>query len=64
MNIKKYRKQANLSQEEVACKLGITQQAYSYKERGDRKFTIDEAFKLEEVLGVSIYELFEDLKKL
>ena len=64
MNIKKYRKQANLSQVEVACKLGMTQQAYSYKEMGDRKFTIDEAFKLEEVLGVSIYELFEDLKKL
>lgn len=60
MNVKKYRENLKISQKDIASKLKMTQQAYSRKERGIRKFTIDEAFKLEDILKVSIRELFEE----
>ncbi|RIZ57447.1 XRE family transcriptional regulator [Paraclostridium bifermentans] len=45
----------------MAKKLGITQQAYSRKERGERKFFVDEGFILEETLNVPLRELFKEL---
>lgn len=64
MNVRYYRDKKNLTQKQVGEILGLSQKGFSKKERGDRKFTIDEALKLEEILGVSIYELFKELKKL
>lgn len=59
MNVKRYREGLAITQKEMASKLGITQQAYSRKEKGLRGFTIEEALLLEEMLGVSIKELFK-----
>lgn len=59
MNVKTYREKLAITQKEMASKLGITQQAYSRKEKGLRGFTIEEALLLEEILGVSIKELFK-----
>lgn len=58
-SVKKYRDKNNITQEEMAKKLGITQQAYSRKERGERKFFVDEGFILEETLNVPLRELFK-----
>lgn len=60
-SIKKYREEKNITQEEMAKRLGISQQAYSRKERGERKFLIDEGFVLEETLNVPLRELFKEL---
>lgn len=60
MNVKKYREGLAITQKEMASRLNITQQAYSRKEKGLRGFTIGEALLLEEILGVSIKELFKD----
>lgn len=62
MNIKKHRENRKISQKEIAAKLGMTQQAYSLKENQKRQFTIEEALLLEEILGVSIRELFKNDK--
>lgn len=57
-NIKEYREQLNITQMEMAERLGITQQAYSRKERGERSFSIEEAIMLEDILKVPIKDLF------
>lgn len=61
MKIKRYREKLGLSQEEVANMLGITQQAYSYKELGQRGFKAKELLQLEKILKVSISEFMGDL---
>lgn len=58
-NVKEYRKEKCYTQKEMAKYLGIEQGSYSDKERGRRGFTIEEALLLEEILGVSIKELFK-----
>lgn len=62
VNVKKYREDSSITQKEMALKLNITQQAYSRKEKGLRGFTVEEALLLEEILGVSIKELFKKKK--
>lgn len=61
MKIKRYREKLGLSQEEVANMLGITQQAYSHKELGQRGFKAKELLQLEKILKVSISEFMGDL---
>ena len=60
MQIKLYdaRKQAKLSQQEVADILGISRNSYGQKERGDVLFNLDEAFALSELLNTSLDDLF------
>ncbi|WP_250674421.1 helix-turn-helix transcriptional regulator (plasmid) [Paraclostridium ghonii] len=57
-NIKIYREKLNITQKEMAERLGITQQAYSRKERGERSFSIEEAIMLEDILKVPVKDLF------
>lgn len=52
--LKKLRKQAHLTQTEVAEKLGISQQAYASWERGIKKPTQDNLVKIAQILNVSI----------
>ena len=60
MQIKLYdaRKQAKLSQQEVADILGISRNSYGQKERGDVPFNLVEMFALSELLNISLDDLF------
>ena len=60
MQIKLYqaRKQAKLSQQEVADILGISRNSYGQKERDDVLFNLEEMFALSELLNVSLDDLF------
>lgn len=48
--LRKYRVLSNLTQREVADKLGMTHSAYSKYERGERKITIDLLKKLSSII--------------
>ena len=60
MQIKLYqaRKEAKLSQQEVADILGISRNSYGQKERGDVLFNLEEMFALSELLNTSLDDLF------
>ena len=58
MKVKEYRIIKGFTQNELSELIGITQQAYSKKERGERSFTLDEVKKLKKILNISYEELF------
>ena len=60
MQIKLYeaRKQAKLSQQEVADILGISRNSYGQKERDDTSFNLEEMFALSDLLNISLDDLF------
>lgn len=58
MNVKEYRVKKGYTQNELSELIGITQQTYSKKERGERSFTLDEVKKLKKILNISYEELF------
>ena len=60
MQIKLYqaRKEAKLSQQEVADILGISRNSYGQKERGDVSFNLEEMFALSDLLNMSLDDLF------
>ena len=60
MDIKKYRKEKGLNQEDIAKVLGVSQASYSYKEVGKRRFNIEELKALKKILQVSYEELLGD----
>ncbi|HLR34063.1 MAG TPA: helix-turn-helix transcriptional regulator [Tissierellales bacterium] len=58
MKVKEYRIIKGFTQNELSELIGITQQTYSKKERGERSFTLDEVKKLKKILNISYEELF------
>lgn len=50
--LRKYRLLSNLTQKEVADKLGMTHSGYSKYERGERKITIDLLKKLSSIIHI------------
>ena len=52
--IKYLREDADLSQQEIASKIGITQRKYSYIETGTQQLTDEILIKLADYYGVSI----------
>ena len=58
MKDKEYRIIKGFTQNELSELIGITQQTYSKKERGERSFTLDEVKKLKKILNISYEELF------
>ena len=58
MKVKQYRIIKGFTQNELSELIGITQQTYSKKERGERSFTLDEVKKLKKILNISYEELF------
>ncbi|MFR5471274.1 MAG: helix-turn-helix transcriptional regulator [Romboutsia sp.] len=58
MIVKSYRKFYNLTQSDMADKLGITLQNYYQKENGIREFKLSEAKKIADLFGVSIEDIF------
>ena len=57
-NLKAYRVKANLTQEELANKIGITTRNYISKENGKSQFKLDEAKLIADLFGTTIDELF------
>lgn len=62
MKVREYREKLGYSQKEIADMLKITQQAYSYKESGQRGFKAIELLQLEKILKVSISEFMGGLE--
>lgn len=60
--LKDLRKQAGLTQVEVAEKLGISQPAYASWERGVKKPTQENLVKIAQILNVSVDYLVGNLK--
>lgn len=56
-NLAKLRMKAGLSQQQVASRLDITRQAYSYYETGERRPPYATLLRLAEIYGVSVSEL-------
>lgn len=52
-NIKKYRKENNMSQDELAEKLGVSRQSVSLWETGQTQPTIDNIVALSKIFNVS-----------
>ena len=61
--LKKLRKQAQLTQVDVAEKLGISQPAYASWERGVKKPTQENLVKIAQVLNVSVDYLVGNLEE-
>lgn len=59
ISIKAARVNANKTQQEVADMLGLSVQSYRKKEKGDRKFYIDEVVKLSAFFGIDFKFFFE-----
>ena len=62
-NIKKYREQKNISQDELAEKLNVTRQAVSNWERCKTQPDIDTLHKIADILEISIDELIYGNKR-
>jgi transcriptional regulator with XRE-family HTH domain len=58
MNVKKYRKLKNMSQEELAELSGLHRTYISAVERGKRSISLNNIQKLANALGIGIYLLF------
>lgn len=58
-NLRSLREKKKMTQEDMAIVLGLsTANAYSLKERGERRFTLKEAGKLAQFFGLPIEEIF------
>lgn len=57
-NIKRIRRKKGVKQEALAEALGIRQPSYSLLERGKNEISLDQVFRLAEILEVSVLELF------
>jgi transcriptional regulator with XRE-family HTH domain len=56
--IKELRKIRGISQDEVACELGLSQSQYSRREKGEIKFLVDEILKISKILKVSVAHIY------
>ncbi len=63
-NIKKYRKENKMSQDELADKLNVSRQSVSLWENGQTQPTIDNIIALANIFNVTANDLFgDDIKK-
>lgn len=51
--LKDLRKESNLTQKEVAERMGMNYFTYRNKERGEKRFNIEDVLKLSEIFGLS-----------
>ena len=51
--LKELRKEGNLTQKEVAERMGMNYFTYRNKERGEKRFNIEDVLKLSEIFGLS-----------
>ncbi len=62
--LSKERKERGLTQEEFAKYLGVKKDYYARREREEQQFTLDEAIKIAEILGISLFTLFPKIFRL
>ena len=60
LDLRKIRKESNLTETALSVKVGITQQHYNYIENGKRRPSVDVAQKIASVLGFDWTLFFED----
>lgn len=58
INLYKLRKKKNLTQKQMASKIGISENAYRKKELDYNAFRLDEMFKIADILDADISEIF------
>ncbi|GEM_PF-6908923 len=56
--LRELRKEAGLTQQDIAEKLGLNQATYSAMERGSQSILSDYLFKIAEVLRIPIWQMF------
>ena len=56
--LRKFRLQANLSQTDVANRLGISRQAYSRYENSNTVPSVNRLFEISKIFGIDILQLF------
>ena len=61
MKLRDARESAKMTMEEVAGHLGITRQTYSKMESSPETIEIGEAFKLADLFGVKVDDIFFDM---
>lgn len=61
--LKKIRISKNLSQQDVADRLGITRASYSHFENGVRVVDIDTLYKIADIFAVDINDITNPLRK-
>ena len=59
MNLKGYRASKDLSQGKMAELLDLGKTAYRNKEKRITSFKLEEAYKLAEILGISLQEVYD-----
>ncbi len=57
--VKIYRKLSNISQKDLAEKLGISFQQVQKYEKGTNRISIDSLIEIAEILGISYHQFFE-----
>lgn len=60
--VKEFRDMKNISQNELAMRVGVSQRHIAFIESGDREPSLSLALKLEKELGYSISEIFLEQK--
>jgi len=60
--IKELRLQKNLSQAEIAKRIGVSRQAYLSFEQGKTEFNLSEMIKIADILGISLDEIKHGVK--
>ena len=62
--IVKLRKESELTQEEVASKLGLSRQRWILVEQGKRDLSTEELEKLAELFGIDVTDFFDEVPNL
>ena len=63
MNLKGYRASKDISTTDVANALGVCRETYRKKEKGLIGISLEEGFKIAEVLGLTIEEVYDAVKE-
>ena len=57
-SLKEIRGKRNMTQTELAYKVGVTQRYISFLEKGDRKPSLENAFKIAKILKSTVENIF------
>lgn len=58
-----YLRRENTTQEALASRLGMSTNSLSWKRRGIREFTLSEAAKLADIIGISLDTVLAEYRK-
>lgn len=58
-NLKKFRKEAHFSQEQIARQLGVNRATYTYYETGETTPSVEDLYLLSQLYGRAMEEFFQ-----